>query len=56
MFGEIIAPVNRLSENVSSLNSNIFDLKMAIMGLIEEIQINTQEVQSMRAAYENNKK
>lgn len=46
MFGEIIGPVNRLSENVVSLNSSIFDLKMAIIALTEVIQLQTEAIQN----------
>lgn len=47
MFGEIIQPINQLSANVSGLNGQIYDLKMAIQAQTEAVLIQTDAINKL---------
>lgn len=58
MFGEIIQPVNQLSERVHRLNGLIFNLETAILALTDAIvqhtcAINEQNLHTRKASHES---
>lgn len=60
MFGEIIQPINQLSERVHRLNGLIFNLETVVLALTDAIvqhtrAINEQNVLTRKASHESDR-